>query len=424
MVGKELELTRERVRQLESKYRLKEIIVRRWPLSNELNQLKSSISSLRGHTTDTANQQLSGQFPELGPSSVKAGITLLAAYGHSPDLIVAEGRVRSISSFTRLPFAKSVIKRVSKDLAGPLGFVRSDDVLETLVELYPEADRKLTLELIQDSAAVSDLPDGYLFVRDPKRSQFTGTTHRMLGCTNPLSITELRGGLDRWVTRRRLSPLPSNEVILSTLAQIEEFNVNGDDVESLAPLLPKPDGNIHWMLKKIDSTGFECIHKSQLFDDARAEGRKQSSIILHCSMYEQFITLPSGCLGRIGRVPNPAFLELAAQQARLLRVETVFSYSDYGSTIDVGVVCGHSFLDGGLFGGTVSLRRQLANRTLPVFADGQRHGNVSLSGAVIYGLISALIALDVKLGDPLTIVFDFVNERVDVDFSRSDSEED
>jgi hypothetical protein len=208
------------------------------------------------------------------------------------------------------------------------------------------------------------------------------------------------------------------------LAQLEDFNVNGDEVESLAPLLPKPDGNIDWMLKKIDSTGFECIHKSQLFDDARSEGRKQSSIILHCSMYEQFITLPSGCVGRIGRVPNPAFLELAAQQARLLRVETVFSYSDYGSTIDVGVVCGHSFLDGGLFGGTVSLRRQLANRTLPVFADGERHGNVSLSGAVIYGLISALVALDVKLGDPLTIVFDFVNERVDMDFSHSDSEED
>jgi hypothetical protein len=423
-LGHELRLTKERVRQLESKYRLKEIVIRRWLLSDELNQLKESISSLKGLSTDLANQKLSKQFAELGPSSIKAGVTLLTAYGHSPDLIEAQGRVRSSSTFTQLPFRKSAVRQVSTDLAGPLGFVRSDDVLDTLIEMYPDADRALTLEMIQDSAGVSGLPDDYLFVRDPKRSQFTGTMHRMLGCTNPLSITELRGGLERWVSRRRLSPLPSNEVLIATLTKLEEFQVDGDEIESTAPILPKPNGNIDWMLKKIDSTGFDCIHKSQLFEDARSEGRKQSSIILHCSMYEQFITLPNGCVGRIGRVPNPALLELAAQQARLLRVETVFSYLDYGSIIEVDVVCGHSFLDGGLFGGTVSLRRQLANRTLPVFADGERHGNVSLSGAVIYGLISALVALDVKVGDSLLITFNFENDRVDVNFSQPSSDED
>lgn len=424
MIGEEHNLTRERIRQLESKYRLKEFVFRRWPLSDGLKQLQETISSLKGLTLESADQKLSELIPEFGPSSTKAGMTLLAAFGHPPDLIAGEGRLRSRSTFTQLPFTKSAIRRISKDLAGPLGFIRSDDVLETLIEMYPDADPVLTLELIQDSAAVSGLPDDYLFVRDPNRSQFTGTMHRMLGCTNPLSITELRVGLERWVSRRKLSPLPSNEVILAALTKLEEFEVSGDEVESTAPILPKPDGNIDWMLKKIDSTGFDCIHKSQLFEDARLEGRKQSSIILHCSMYEQFITLPNGCVGQIGRVPNPALLELAAQQARLLRVESVFSYTDYGSTIQVEVVCGHSFLGGGLFGGTVSLRRQLANRTLPVFADGAPHGNVSLSGTVIYGLISALIALDAKLGDPVTIIFDFENERVDMNFAQSNSEED
>lgn len=421
MVGEELDLTRERVRQLESKHRLKEVVIRRWPLSDELNQLKTTITSLKGLATNAANEQLSKQFSELGPSSIKAGITLLAAYGHSTDLIEAEGRVRSKSTFNRLPFAKSAVRKVSKDLAGPLGFVRSDDVLEMLIEMYPDADRALALELVQESAAVSGLPDDYLFVRDPGRSEFTGTMHRMLGCTNPLSMTELRGGLERWVSRRRLDPLPSNEVILSTLGQINEFIVRGEEVESRAPQLPAPGENVDWMLRKIDSTGFDCIHKSQLFEDARSEGRNQASIMQHCSMKEQFITLPNGCVGRIGRVPSPALIELAAQQARLLRVETVFSYSDYGSTIEVGVVCGHSFLDGGLFGGTASLRRQLANRTLPVFANSEHRGNVSLSGAVIYGLISSLRALDVKVGDSLLIAFDFENERVDMNFSRSDS---
>jgi hypothetical protein len=313
---------------------------------------------------------------------------------------------------------------VSKDLAGSLGFVRSDDVLETLVEMYPEADRKLTLELIQDSAAVSDLPDGYLFVRDPGRSEFTGTMHRMLGCTNPLSMTELRGGLERWVSRRRLNPLPSNEVILSTLAQITEFIVRGEEVESKAPQLSMPGENVEWMLRKIDSTGFDCIHKSQLFEDARSEGRNQASIIQHCSMKEQFTTLPNGCVGRIGRVPSPALIELAAQQARLLKVETLFSYSDQGSVVGVEIVAGHTFLSGGLFGGNAPLRRQIANRTLPVFADNARHGNVSLSGNVIYGLISSLVALDVKVGDSLSITFDFENDRVDVNFSQQSSDED
>ena len=424
MVGKDLNLTRERVRQLESKYRLKEVVLRRWPLSDDLNLLKAAISSLQGSTADAANESLSKQFPELGPSAFEAGVALLAAFGHSPGLVKAQGRLRSSSSFTQLPFTKSAVQRVSKDLAGSLGFVRSDDVLETLVEMYPEADRKLTLELIQDSAAVSDLPDGYLFVRDPGRSEFTGTMHRMLGCTNPLSMTELRGGLERWVSRRRLNPLPSNEVILSTLAQITEFIVRGEEVESKAPQLSMPGENVEWMLRKIDSTGFDCIHKSQLFEDARSEGRNQASIIQHCSMKEQFTTLPNGCVGRIGRVPSPALIELAAQQARLLKVETLFSYSDQGSVVGVEIVAGHTFLSGGLFGGNAPLRRQIANRTLPVFADNARHGNVSLSGNVIYGLISSLVALDVKVGDSLSITFDFENDRVDVNFSQQSSDED
>jgi hypothetical protein len=237
-------------------------------------------------------------------------------------------------------------------------------------------------------------------------------------------MTELRGGLERWVSRRRLNPLPSNEVILSTLAQITEFIVRGEEVESKAPQLSMPGENVEWMLRKIDSTGFDCIHKSQLFEDARSEGRNQASIIQHCSMKEQFTTLPNGCVGRIGRVPSPALIELAAQQARLLKVETLFSYSDQGSVVGVEIVAGHTFLSGGLFGGNAPLRRQIANRTLPVFADNARHGNVSLSGNVIYGLISSLVALDVKVGDSLSITFDFENDRVDVNFSQQSSDED
>lgn len=424
MIGEELNLTRERIRQLESKYRLKEFVLRRWPLSDELKQLKETISSLKGLTLEAANQKLSEMIPLFGPSSTKAGMTLLAAFGDPPDLIAGQGRLRSRLTFTQLPFTKSAVRRTSKDLAGPLGFVRSDDVLETLIEMYPDADRALTLEMIQDSAEVSGIPDDYLFVRGVKNSEFTGTVHRMLGCTNPLSMAELRGGLERWVSRRRLPPLPSNEVLLATLNQIQDFTVKDTDVESHSPQLPKSGENTDWMLRKIDSTGFDCIHKSQLFEDARSEGRSQASIMQHCSMKEQFITLPNGCVGRIGRVPSPALIELAAQQARLLRVETLFSYSDQGSVVEVEIVAGHTFLNGGLFGGNAPLRRQIANRSLPVFADNARHGNVSLSGNIIYGLISSLRALDVKVGDSLLIIFDFDNERVDVNFSQPSSDDD
>jgi hypothetical protein len=58
-----------------------------------------------------------------------------------------------------------------------------------------------------------------------------------------------------------------------------------------------------------------------------------------------------------------------------------------------------------------------------VFADNARRGNVSLSGNIIYGLISSLGALDVKVGDSLLIIFDFENERVDVNFSQPSSDE-
>jgi hypothetical protein len=424
MVGKDLNLTRERVRQLESKYRLKEVVLRRWPLSDDLNLLKAAISSLQGSTADAANESLSKQFPELGPSAFEAGVALLAAFGHSPGLVKAQGRLRSSSSFTQLPFTKSAVQRVSRDLAGPLGFVRSDDVLETLVEMYPEADRKLTLELIQDSAAVSDLPDDYLFVRDPRRSQFTGTMHRMLGCTNPLSVSELREGLQRRVSFRRLSAAPSIDVLLAILERLPDFIVNGEMIESLTPELPDSGSLVEWMLKKIDSTGFDCIHKSQLLDDARLEGKKTSSVSVYCSLSEQFVTLPKGCVGRIGQVPRLSLIELASQQARMLRVASRFTTRDFGDQVVVTVSVGTGFANSGLFTGSSSLRRQIELQPLPVFADGTRHGTISVSGNTLYGFISAINAIEASVGDQIEIRFDFTQERVDVNFSQPESDDD
>ena len=423
-VGAELGLTRERIRQLESNYALRSMIIRRWPLSTEVLELEELIAKQLGESVVSATEAIKNRFSEFGAFPVEASIALLTAFGHSPDLFVDQKKLRRKSSFTPLSFKKSEVQRISREIAGPLGFVRATDVLDALVETYPDSDRSATIELINNAAAVSGLPDEYLFFGNPSHSQFTGTMHRMLGCTNPLSITELRVGLERLVSRRRLSALPPNDVLLETLNQLDEFIVDSDEVESLSPSLPKPDGNIDWMLRKIDSTGFDCIHKSQLFEDARLEGRKQSSIILHCSMYEHFVTLPNGCVGRIGQVPNLALVELATQQARLLRVENNFTYTDLGSIVEARIFVGNSFLDGGRFGGNLALRRQLGQQPLPVFAEGERHGKVDISNNVIYGLISGLIALDVKLGDTIEVKFDFGNNRADLTFAEFEDDDD
>jgi hypothetical protein len=423
MVGHEIGLTRERIRQLESKYGLRSMVIRRWPLSNELLELKALLTSQLEAPINEAALSIKEAFPALGSNPVEASISLLTAYGHSPDLIVTQKKLQKASSYAPLPFTKSEVQRISRDIAGTLGFVRIDDVLDALIEKYPDADRASTIDLIADSAAVSGLPDEYLFVRDPNRSQFTGAVSRMLGCTNPLSISELRGGLERLVSRRRLESLPSNQVILATLSKLPNFVVDDEEVEGLQPELPTPGGNIEWMLQKIDQSGFDCIHKSKLFEDARNEGRKQSSIAVHCSLWEQFVTLHDGCIGRVGRIPDPALINLAIQQARILIVESQFSYSDHGEIAIVNVLVGTNFRNSGLLSGTPALRRQLSQCSLPIYADGASHGNAATVKGTIYGMISALNALQVGIGDALVIKFDFESERVDINFADVDFDE-
>ena len=88
------------------------------------------------------------------------------------------------------------------------------------------------------------------------------------------------------------------------------------------------------------------------------------------------------------------------------------------------IFVGTSFLDYGLFGGNLALRRQLGQQPLPVFAEGELHGNVAISNNMIYGLISGLIALEVKLGDTIEVKFDFGNNRADLTFAEFEDDDD
>jgi len=301
-----------------------------------------------------------------------------------------------------------------------MGFVRADDVRDAALEIAPEIDPDVLLREVNDVATIDGLPLGYLFVKSPARSTFSGTVHRMLGCTNPLPIEVIRAGLERRSIFRKLSPPPPTEVLLATLARIEQFEVNGDWVESLTPTPPDPDSALEWTLRKIKDSPFKCLHRSSLLEAARVEGMRVGTIGIYIGYAEHFTKLPFGCVGIVGQTPDPVLVEMAREQARLLTVPSSISIKDSGTSTTIHLLVGSNVLDSGTLTARKSIRTRVGLDRYPVFAGGEHHGHMAISSANLYGLISAFSALNVMVGDSIEIVIDYQRRQVTGDFTTDD----
>lgn len=421
-VGRDLNLTRERVRQLETKYRLKNNQIRRWPLPPVLQGIREALVEGEGQSIDSMDRKLRAIAPELGSRPFNVCLAVLHHFGHPVDLVIHDGCIREPSTIVELPITKAQIKQLSRDIAGPLGFVREEDVVVELANQCPGVSTENLSEVVRKCATISDLPDGYMFVRDPRRSTATGIMHRMLACENPLPIDVLREGIARRAKARSLDPPPPQRVLLAAVERMQDFYVDGDLVESLRPELPSPGTSIDWLWRRIQNSPFMCVHRSQLLQDARADGLSASSIGVYASFYEQFITLPSNCVGIVGRVPSPELIELARQQAALLRIDTNVKFSEHGGTSRFRITVGNAFLDTGTLHCKESVRRRMGENRPRLLAEGVHRGHIGITpnSNTLFGFTSGLTALGVLVGDTVDATFDYAENTVRLEFAPID----
>lgn len=412
-VGRELELTRERVRQVEQKYSPTHLLIRRWPRTPLLEDLYKVLIENDGSVLENIDSQLRTISDDFGTSPTRAVLNMLRASGFEVQAHVSNG----VLDFGDLELARSLptpgaIRTIANKLAGSIGFLREPDLIQELHELHPEHSEEILGHAARKALPIVNLPFEYVFTRSIVDSTVVGIARRMLACSSPLSVEVIHEGIARRSRGRNLDSPPSCEVLEAFYSRLPDFEVIDGLVSTSSPTPPNSGSIIEWMISQIRESGLGAISRTVLLEAARTSGLNQTSVAIYYQFEERLVRLPQSCIGVVGEIPDPALIDIAAEQGRLIAISTKISYKEQGAIIVLDVLVGNSFIDSGTLGAKTSIRNRFGNTVLPIYFDDVQRGHVGVSGNLLYGFSSMFIASNTRVGDVIRITIDFSNDRV------------
>jgi hypothetical protein len=412
-VGREIGLTRERVRQIEQRFNPAHTLIRRWPQTSTIVNLEEVLRANVGSLLKPIDSQLRELSSDFGESPTDAALNLLRISGHEIEANVSNGFLEfgTPAQVKALP-SGSLIKTTANKLAGSMGFIRLPDLMPEIQTLYPDLSKEMLLHSIRKALPITDLPFDYLFTRSVTTGTIVGITRRMLACTNPLPIELVHQGISRRARWRKIDPPPPIPVLEDFFSRIPNFSVTNGLVATTDPSPPEPGSVIGWTVNQVIESGLGAISRTVMLEAARTSGFNQTSVAIYCQFDERLIRLPQSCIGVVGEIPDPALIEIAAEQGRLISVTTRISYKNQGANPVLDVLVGNSCIDSGTLSVRTSLRSRIGNSTMPIFFDGVQHGSIGVSGNLLYGFSSTFNSANTRVGDVIRLTFDFTNDQI------------
>lgn len=404
-------VTRERVRQVAAKLALEHSLQRRWPLPDVLLRIEAGLEDCVGRDAATVVAVVDAAVSSAARLSFPAAMTLLRFFGHDVALEERGGvmRVRRPASYAA-GVSRAEARTVAWELSDKSGFARFADVLDDLQRSRPAAERSELASLITESVDMNDLPLGYIFCAPHRSPTIVETVQRMLDHVAELDVDQLRRGLDRRFRFRGMGAPPPREVLKSMLERRPEFIVEGDLVRAARRNQPDRTTLVWWIVEQIRASDLGVLHRTVLFDAARRAGKNQSSVSVFSSFSELCEPVGGGCIALVGDRVEPIQIELARQQAALIRVPTrLSSIESVDKVTTLSVLVGNGLRDTGVLPIPIALTRRIGTRSFPISAGGHRRGELKTSGPNLVSLSSALSHLDVCPGDEIEIVIDFGN---------------
>ncbi len=405
-------VTRERVRQVCATLPLDHEHRRRWPLSLGFHRIAEVLETSTERTVSDVDNELRSIDLE-GSSSLDFGRarSLLAWYGRSIDLTVhPTGQVLPSTETLGLPPDLSLdkIRNMVWELSERTGFLREDDLRRELDEIAPGLDPGVKTRAVDLAIGTDRLPLGYVFVVRHKKPAVVGALRRTLSWANPLPLEELHESFVRRFRFRSFPVPPPPEVLGALIERIDGFELKDGVVHATPPDRPDTTTIIGWIGEQLVAAEDQVLHRSVLYQEARQLGMNTISIGLYLKFGENIRATGRGCFRLVGSRPDHEAIERARSQALRLRVadKRNTTYIDSGIRLDVTV--GNTFLDTGVISVPARAKRLIANRTLSLSSHLGSHGNTRLSGTLLYGFTSALMALDVMPGDQISIDLDLL----------------
>jgi hypothetical protein len=409
--GEVVGLTRERIRQITERYERFDVPARRWPRSPVLDELLADLQDQRGGSWSDVLAELHDRYG-IDPASCSEVITLLgASHGSRLDLDVdLQGRLTEERGGVELPPGIDLAgtARLLWGASEKLGLMRRADARAAILDTHPQLDVEAVDTLIQWSCDIIDLPLDYVFVAPYRPPSVIQVALRMLSWAGgTLTVQELVRGINRRHRMRGLPPCPPDEVVLALYAQRDEFTVRGASV-SANRVEPIDHGTVQGSIAdQILESPYQALHRAVILDTCRQSGVNSTSAMMYLSFGEVLVPLGRGCFGVVGHDVDPVLLELAAEEASLVRVPTSVRAVTTESGVALEIFVGNALLDTGV----VAVRRDVARRIgagrYVLHSPLGQHGHCALSGSQLYGLTTTMGALDVQVGDNIVVDFDF-----------------
>lgn len=398
--GQDLNLTRERVRQLE-----KEVLVtfspRSWGRSKILNELCGDLQKQTGNYipfTDYGGRDLAVD------RSAAETLLQLAGYNESEYQNISAREVQH-AEFGR---AINDIRREAYQFSGKIGFVIEENLKNHLLDIYKDWDDSRFEAVKPLIAEKLNLPFGFIYI-ESRRSFFVSWTQNILSLQGDLHFDEYYEASARYAMYRLPGVVhPPRSVVREWLKADSRFILNDQDIVSIVDAIEVKLGETQqWLRDQIISSTGSIIHRAELMDKARKDGVNSTSIGLYCSYERYFKPVDTYCVTLTGMYPSQEFIDLAYMRANALAVETTIDHFEISKNfVLVLLTAGNKICNEGYWSLNKALSSALGTKNFELRVDDQVVGRSSFFGTTSTSWTTALAALGVVPGDKLKISFD------------------
>jgi hypothetical protein len=407
-VGKMMGLTRERVRQLE-KQSMWSPAIRVWGRPPILEECHRQL--LEDDSSDVVIVE-----PEEHWSRQDA-IALLVDYGYPEEDFVPPWTVED--ELAELGIKTHEIRQFAYRETERVGFITRHELQHHLLNRYPQLEGDTLGEVISWLIVLDDLPYGYVYVEGSHGSRIKLGLERLLATFGPLPLDEACAAVQRGLRMRQSRfVFPPHKVIERFVEESSEFWLEDKIVGLRKPIRHELTGVEKWVLETINACTGRVIHRTELWDKARAAGMRNGTLSVYSMYSRYFKPVGRGCVAVTGHQPSDRMIDLAVNRAKAIRIRT----RKLRTVIEDGVVVldvevGNEMVDSGLLLGGVELQSMLGARRYKAMRGGEQYGHIAWSGTTMTGFATVLQELKAQPGDQVRLRFDLANDDVDIDLA-------
>ena len=362
--SEEMGVTRERIRQVE--------LLVLWDSPPRLWGRPAVLESIHAQLVDF---ELSSVTIEDAKESMnrKCATDVLVRFGYPAEEFESPWSVNDELELHGIKWSK--VLSVAYGESERLGLISMVELRHHIAEQFPMLVGEMFDEVIERLVMFGNLPHGYVYVENLRGSFLQGWLSKLLSVLGPLSFEETYKAIERTCTVRIPRLVFPPRAVIRAFLDAHDFFWFADGIVGLQdPVQHEIDGVEKWLRDQIESCTGSAIHKTELWDRARAAGVKGGTLNVYTSYHLLFKSCGSGCVTMTGHQPSSVAIELAQIRAKAIRVPTRRGeVSVVNGLVSAKYEIGNDVLDTGVMSMSREIRTMIQGQDFKIMVKDQQH---------------------------------------------------